>query len=110
MDRSGARTSASRAGSCASLRDANPPETAIAEIYEVPWRNAAGDVTQGYGPRGMDVDRNGVVWVALASGHFGSFDRRLCKGPLNGPTASGQHCPEGLAPVSDAGPELPERH
>jgi hypothetical protein len=43
----------------------------------------------------MDVDRNGVVWVALASGHFGSFDRRKCTGPLNGPTATGQHCPEG---------------
>ena len=24
-----------------------------------------------------------------------SFDRRKCKGPLNGPTATGQHCPEG---------------
>ena len=42
-----------------------------------------------------DIDRNGVVWVALASGHMASFDRRKCKGPLNGPTATGQHCPEG---------------
>ena len=24
-----------------------------------------------------------------------SFDRRKCKGPLNGPNATGQHCPEG---------------
>jgi hypothetical protein len=30
----------------------------------------------------------------LASGHFASFDRRKCK-VLNGPTATGQHCPEG---------------
>jgi hypothetical protein len=31
----------------------------------------------------------------LSSGHLASFDRRLCKGTLNGPTATGQHCPEG---------------
>ena len=43
----------------------------------------------------MDVDRNGVAWVALASGHMASFDRKKCKGPLNGPEATGQHCPEG---------------
>ena len=50
---------------------------------------------QGFSPRGLDIDRNGVVWTVLASGHFASFDRRKCKGPLNGPTATGQHCPEG---------------
>ena len=65
----------------------NPPETAITEIYNVP--------APGFGPRGGDIDRNGVVWVSLASGHFGSFDRRKCKGPLNGPKATGDHCPEG---------------
>ena len=26
---------------------------------------------------------------------MGSFDRRKCKGPLNGPKATGDHCPEG---------------
>jgi len=72
----------------------NPPETALAEIYEPPWNNPKAPV-QGFSPRGMDVDRNGVVWAALASGHMASFDRRKCKGPLNGPTATGQHCPEG---------------
>jgi len=65
----------------------NPPETAITEIYNVP--------APGFGPRGGDIDRNGVVWVSLASGQFGSFDRRKCKGPLSGPTATGDHCPEG---------------
>jgi hypothetical protein len=35
--------------------------------------------------------------MALASGHLGSFDRRKCQGPLNGPTATGEHCPEGFA-------------
>ena len=43
----------------------------------------------------MDVDRNGVAWVALGSGHLASFDRRKCKGPLNGPKATGRHCDEG---------------
>ena len=42
-----------------------------------------------------DVDRNGVMWSALSSGHMASFDRRKCKGPLNGPKATGQHCREG---------------
>ena len=44
---------------------------------------------------GGDVDRDGVMWVALASGHLASFDRRKCRGPLNGPNATGQHCAEG---------------
>jgi hypothetical protein len=43
----------------------------------------------------MDIDRHGVAWVALASGHMASFDRRKCEGALNGPNATGQHCPEG---------------
>lgn len=65
----------------------NPPETALAEIYNVPM--------PGFGIRGADIDTNGVVWVSLGSGHLGSFDRRKCKGPLNGPKATGDHCPEG---------------
>lgn len=52
----------------------------------------------GYGIRGMGVDRNGVVWVPLNSGHIGSFDRRKCIGPLNGPGAEkGEKCPEGAS-------------
>ena len=66
---------------------ANPPSTALAEIYNVPL--------PGFGVRGADIDRNGVVWVSLGSGHLGEFDRRKCKGPLNGPQATGDHCPEG---------------
>lgn len=73
---------------------ANPSDTAIAENYELPWNNPGAKV-QGFSPRGGDVDRNGVYWAALASGHLGAFDRRKCKGPLNGPKATGQHCPEG---------------
>jgi hypothetical protein len=50
--------------------------------------------TLGFGPRGGDIDSQGVVWVSLASGHIGSFDRRKCT-VLNGPTATGDHCPQG---------------
>jgi hypothetical protein len=74
----------------------NPSETALAEIYNVPL--------PGFGPRGGDIDRNGVVWVSLASGHLGSFDRRKCKGPLNGPKATGNHCPEGWTFYQYPGP------
>jgi hypothetical protein len=83
----------------------NPPETALAEYYEVPWNNPKAPVS-GYSPRGMDVDRNNVVWVALGSGHLASFDRRKCKGPLNGPTATGQHCPEGWTLYPTPGPNF----
>src|SRR5262249_1352450 len=81
----------------------NPPATALSEIYEVPWNNpkASG---QGFAPRGMDVDSNGVVWTVLSSGQYASFDRRKCKGPLNGPTATGQHCPEGWTLYALPGP------
>jgi len=71
----------------------NPPATALVEYYEVPLKDS-GEPVEGYSPRGMDVDRDGVAWVALASGHMASFDRRKC-GTLNGPDATGQHCPEG---------------
>jgi hypothetical protein len=76
----------------------HPPETALAEVYEPPM--------PGYSPRGGDVDRNGVYWTALASGHLASFDRRKCKGPLNGPKATGQHCPEGWTLTAEPLPQL----
>jgi hypothetical protein len=81
----------------------NPPSTALTEIYEVPWKNPK-TPAQGYAPRGMDVDSDGVVWTVLSSGHLASFDRRKCKGPLNGPAAMGQHCPEGWALYPLPGP------
>ena len=72
----------------------DPVNTALAEFFEVPWHDPDVSV-QGYSPRGMDVDSNGVVWTVLSSGHLASFDRRQCKGALNGPTATGKHCGEG---------------
>jgi hypothetical protein len=77
---------------------ANPPDTALAEIYNVP--------APGYGPRVMDIDSQGVVWTPLASGHFASFDRRKCK-VVNGPTAgTGNQCPEGWTLYPFPGPQF----
>jgi hypothetical protein len=84
----------------------NPPATAVTEMYEIPL-DKTGVPVQGYTTRGIDVDRNGVLWTNLAgSSHLASFDRRKCKGPLNGPTATGQHCPEGWAFYLLPGPQF----
>ncbi|MBM4185081.1 MAG: carboxypeptidase regulatory-like domain-containing protein [Gemmatimonadetes bacterium] len=84
---------------------AQPEQTALAELYELPL-GPDGQPVEGFSPRGMDVDRNGVAWVALASGHLGRFDRSLCRGPLNGPQATGQHCPEGWSFFVEPLPQL----
>ena len=81
----------------------NPPETTLVEVYEPPFKDPK---APGFSPRGGDVDRNGVFWAALASGHLASFDRRKCKGPLNGPTATGQQCPEGWTLYPEPLPQL----
>ena len=72
------------------------PKTKLAEFYKVPM--------PGFGPRGGDIDSKGVVWVSLGSGHLGSFDRNKCKGPLNGPNATGNQCPEGWTFYKYPGP------
>ena len=65
------------------------PKTKLSEFYAVP--------KEGIGLRGGDIDKNGVVWGSGSNGTLISFDRRKCKGPLNGPNATGNHCPEGFA-------------
>lgn len=78
---------------------ADPANTALTEIFQPPEGT--------YGPRGIDIGLDGLVWVALSSGHIGSFDRRLCKGPLNGPkTADGKQCPEGWKTYRMPGPQF----
>jgi len=84
---------------------ANFPETALTEIYQVPFNDPRASGS-GYGPRGMDVDRDGVAWTVLSSGQLASFDRRKCKGPLNGPEAAeGKLCPEGWTFYAVPGPK-----
>jgi hypothetical protein len=65
------------------------PKTKLSEFYAIP--------KDFIGVRGGDIDKNGVVWGSGSNGGFISFDRRKCKGPLNGPNATGNHCPEGFA-------------
>jgi hypothetical protein len=78
---------------------ADPTNTALSEIYQPP----AG----GFGPRGIDIGLDGLVWTVLSSGHLASFDRSLCKGPLNGPmTAEGKQCPEGWKLYRFPGPQF----
>jgi hypothetical protein len=83
----------------------NPPASTLAEYYEVPFNEPKAAVN-GFGPRGGDIDRKGVVWIPLASGHLASFDRKKCKGPLNGPAATGRHCPEGWTLYQFPGPQF----
>jgi hypothetical protein len=85
----------------------NPPATCAAEMYEPPYLNPALPGEMHYRPRGLDIDSDGVIWTALAgSGELASFDRRKCKGPLTGPTANGQHCPEGWTIYPVPGPKF----
>jgi hypothetical protein len=82
----------------------NPPLTCRAEVFEPPYNPA--NLITGFAPRGIDVDRNGVLWTGLSGGpHMASFDRRKCK-TLNGPTATGQHCPEGWTLYPAPGPQM----
>jgi hypothetical protein len=67
----------------------NPPDTALAEIYKIRL--------PGSGIRGMDVDRNGVAWLPLDSGHIASFDRRKCQGAAQRTGCrKGREMPRGL--------------
>jgi hypothetical protein len=76
----------------------DPSNTALSETYRVPL--------PGFGIRGADIDSRGVVWVSLASGHLGSFDRSKCRGRLNGPAATGDHCLEGWSFFRLPGPSF----
>jgi hypothetical protein len=72
------------------------PKTKLSEVFYIP--------KPGFGIRGGDIDGNGVLWGSGSSGHLMSFDRSKCKGPLNGPTATGNHCPEGWSFYKYPGP------
>ncbi len=72
------------------------PKTKLSEFYAVP--------KEAIGLRGGDIDSNGVLWGSGSAGHLISFDRSKCKGPLNGPNATGNHCPEGFTLYKYPGP------
>ena len=82
------------------------PKTCIGEAYEPPFLNPAVE-KNSYTPRGIDVDRNGLVWTALAgSGDMASFDRRKCKVTTGPDITNGQHCPEGWTVYPVPGPRF----
>jgi len=85
----------------------NPPASCKAEVYEPPYDNDRVPRDQwGYAPRGIDVSRDGIIWTALSgSGHLASFDRSKCA-VTSGPTATGQHCPEGWTLYPTPGPQM----
>jgi len=80
-------------------RGPNPPETCKAEVYVPPP-----DKMPLPGSGGVAIDSKGVVWQNWRGAHeILSFDRRKCK-VLNGPNATGQHCPEGWTVYAKPGP------
>jgi len=61
----------------------------------------------GSGPRGVDVDTKGIVWVALGgSGDLGRFDRSKCKRTWG----TGDQCPEGWTLYRSPGPPMRAGH
>jgi hypothetical protein len=80
----------------------NPPETCRTEYYEAPKVDGK---YRAYNARGVDVDADGIAWVAFGTGQIGRFDRSKCK-VTNGPAATGQHCPEGWQLIDTPGPKM----
>jgi hypothetical protein len=85
----------------------NPPETCRAEAYAPPFNNPKAPGKLGYLPRGVDADRNGLIWTGLAgSGQLASFDRSKCA-VLTGPASfDPQHCAEGWTLYDVPGPQM----
>jgi hypothetical protein len=72
------------------------PKTKLSEFFAVP--------REAIGLRGGDIGKDGVLYGSGSAGHLIAFDRRKCKGPLNGPKATGNHCPEGFTLHKYPGP------
>jgi hypothetical protein len=82
-------------------RGANPPMSCKAEVYIPPPSKASVKYSGG-----VAIDSNGVVYQNWRGVHeILSFDRRKCK-VLNGPTATGQQCPEGWSVYTKPGPSF----
>lgn len=84
------------------VRGDDPPGTCRIEYYEVPLKDGK---PVAFNPRGVDLDSDGVAWVALGSGRLGRFDRRRCE-ISSGPGATGQHCAQGWSFFDTPGPHF----
>jgi hypothetical protein len=81
-------------------RGLNPPQTCKAEVYVPPP-----DMMRIAGSGGVAIGSDGSVWQNWRGAHeILKFDRNKCKGPLNGPNATGQHCAEGWTVYKRPGP------
>ncbi len=80
-------------------RGNNAPQSCRAQVFKVP--------SPGLDPRGVDIDKNGVVWTALAgSSHLASFDVRKCT-DLKGPQKTdGSQCQNGWTLYQTTGPRF----
>jgi hypothetical protein len=85
------------------VRGDHPPESCRTEYYEPP-KLPDGNYA-AFNMRGVDLDSNGIAWVAFGSGQLGRFDRAKCK-VTNGPAATGQQCPEGWTFYDSPGPKV----
>ncbi|MBW2270166.1 MAG: carboxypeptidase regulatory-like domain-containing protein [Deltaproteobacteria bacterium] len=81
----------------------NPPATCNVEYYQPPVDAENG--ASAFNPRAVDLDTQGIAWVAFGSGHMGRFDRSKCT-VFHGPTATGQQCEEGWTIFSIPAPKL----
>ena len=74
------------------------PATGKHETYVPP--------SPGSGPRGVDVDTNGIIWASMGgSGHLARFDRSLCRQTWG----AGDQCPEGWTLYQSPGPSMQTR-
>lgn len=80
----------------------SPPSTCKTEYYEPP---VVGGKPLAFNARSVAIDNDGIAWVAFGSGAIGRFDREACE-ITNGPTATGQHCPEGWEIIETPGPKI----
>ena len=80
-----------RRASCASIR--RPSSASSTQLPK-----------EAIGLRGGDIGKDGVLYGSGSAGHLIAFDRRKCKAPLNGPNATGNHCPEGFTLTKYPGP------
>ncbi|MCP5146127.1 MAG: carboxypeptidase regulatory-like domain-containing protein [Gammaproteobacteria bacterium] len=77
----------------------HPPQSCVTEVFKVP--------APGFDPRGIDIDSNGRVWVALAgSSHLASFDHAKCPVTSGPDTLAGEHCDQGWTMYRTDGPTL----
>ena len=102
--RCGDRCSVSQAPIMRLVPGSNPPETALTEIYELPASTDPKADVLGFSPRGMDVDRNGVAWVALCQRTYGELRSPQVQVAAQRPEGDGTALPRRMDVLCRAAP------